>query len=961
MKETWKIHAARNLNETASEPERHMAFPAEYVNKEDFDTTEASLDFVEENLEDQKLHREWYDRYIQDPHLFFNKSHEGDLKSLQPEKRALFLIKEAGLHSVRTSEIESHFERHPEDLAVIYEYLKERNFQPDTATAYSLLGVSARYMNQQGLLDNQTAPEQRQMKQFLDICDRREIGPDFFLSGTSEVDMRQRYQPFGNAADGFFKIYSEAARSGGFGDHVIETRNMLTTEYDSLDDESKKDLLNECLRDLQYSLVWDEMDNSEFTPDFVAEMNQKAKMRSAETEWLGHQVAHSMLYRTYQPHSVFQKEQRHFQHEMDTTAWGGGYVEEYPFHRILLRVLDEIRKLPPSQETASLLVEFWDKNRNPIFANAVADALSTHEPAFAAQELLGIIRKNRKENIDNTANAAILYRLELGKIGISERGVTYLERLYDLGEYNNPAFTAERLTALGDIGIFDEKKKLLGFFKLGDIDREESVVRAEVLEITKELLFHLTGEETEEELRKREEILYEFSEHYNEFFGKEWLWETGIRFNNLTFGEQGWFMQYAKQEKWLMSDEKIERDKKFFTVYGENGLRCFRSLEQDMSGDAIVDIGEKIQPDIATSIFERYNAIADAADRVRKYVSEELEFENVPEQTLTRITQNLLRRGRDLLVEFSRETDADPETLLRRLDEARTDVILYKTAFRTLHESGSKEDLAKMMKSEIASFQGIELDEGEREKLLSIYDRNYPESDQYPAKFREKIFDGLRSAFKNPDSRFYLLRREGEIIGFRRFDAREETEDGRPRKYAGSFNVDPAYRDAKIGNVFYQVTLEREGRDSVIEALVDPETPVSSFYLERYGYVVDGVTDIEGKPFLTMRRDLEANGSFSTRDATLDESVSNIIERAKEINERLSSISVHAVDRTKLFDLVREMTSRGWILTRLPYGEGGRDGSTVIAIFENPSLRNGAEKDIEDEVRTEKQPASEVA
>ncbi|NTW15378.1 MAG: hypothetical protein HGA38_03335 [Candidatus Moranbacteria bacterium] len=415
----------------------------------------------------------------------------------------------------------------------------------------------------------------------------------------------------------------------------------------------------------------------------------------------------------------------------------------------------------------------------------------------------------------------------------------------------------------------------------------------------------------------------------------------GMDYSKLPLRAQIYFLSFRGKER--ASDAErfrlaLDRHK---TVADDLAYSFLATAESPEYGETILSLAERLDTETLGPILRKYAEITKDADAVSEYIRESfpnLEPEGVERETLA-ISKNLLRRGRDILVEFSKQSDTDPETLLRKLDEARTDVILYKTAFRTLHESGSKEDLAEMMRSEIVSLQGTELSEDEQEDLLSIYGRNYPESEQYPAEFREKIFDGLRSALRNPDSRFYLLRREGKIIGFRRFDAKGETEGGKSRKYAGSFNVDSAYRDAKIGEVFYQVTLEREGADSVIEAYVDPEAPVSSFYVERYGYGIDGVTEISGKPFLQMRRDLEANEAFITRSSDFDELVPDITEHMEEINERLSSVSVHTVDRSELFDLVRAKTKEGWTLTRLPYGKGGRDGGKVVAVFENPSLR----------------------
>ncbi|HWQ59691.1 MAG TPA: hypothetical protein VN420_00895 [Candidatus Fimivivens sp.] len=420
--------------------------------------------------------------------------------------------------------------------------------------------------------------------------------------------------------------------------------------------------------------------------------------------------------------------------------------------------------------------------------------------------------------------------------------------------------------------------------------------------------------------------------------------DLGIDFLGLPIRAQIHLLTYVSDQE-DSGFQRIRNDLKRHTPIADDLAYSFlATAESPEYGEAILSLAERLDTETLAPILRKYAEITKDADAVSDYVRESfpnLMPEDIERETLT-ISRNLLRRGRDLLMDFSKDTDSDHKTLLRKLDTTQVDVMLYKTAFKTLHESGSAEDLAEMMKSEIVSLQGTELSEKEQDDLLSIYDRNYPESEQYSTHFREKIFDGLRTAFRNPDSRFYLLRREGEIIGFRRFDGKGETEDGKPRKYAGSFNVDSAYRDAKIGDIFYQVTLEQEGADSVIEAYVDPESPVSSFYLERYGYIIDDVTDIEGKPFLSMRRDLEANGAFVTRSSDFDEFVPDITEHMKEINERLSSVSVHMVDRSELFDIVREKTKKGWTLARLPYGKGGRDGGKVVAIFENPSLRKEA-------------------
>lgn len=415
----------------------------------------------------------------------------------------------------------------------------------------------------------------------------------------------------------------------------------------------------------------------------------------------------------------------------------------------------------------------------------------------------------------------------------------------------------------------------------------------------------------------------------------------GIDFSRLPLRAQIHFLSFRGKEKTSDAERFRLALKKHEAIADDLAYSFLATAEGPEYGEIILSLAESLDSEVLGPILKKYVEITKDTDSVADYVRES--FPNLgsaeAEQEPIAISKNLLRRGRDLLVDFSKNAHTDSETILRKLDAARTDVILYKTAFRTLHESGSAEDLAEMMKSEIASLPGTELGTEEQDALLAIYDRNYPESDRYPAEFRRKIFDGLREAFGNSDSRFYILRREGKVLGFRRFEKQGISKDGKTIKYAGSFNIDTDYRDAKIGDVFYQVTLEREGKDSIIEAMVDPEVPVSSFYVERYGFVIDGVAEISGKPFLRMRRDVETNASFVTRGADFDEIISDIPDRADEINGRLSSVFVQTVRRAELYTLVRDMTERGFTLTRLPYDTGGRDSGAVIAIFENPSLR----------------------
>ena len=171
-----------------------------------------------------------------------------------------------------------------------------------------------------------------------------------------------------------------------------------------------------------------------------------------------HSLAHSMIFKTYQATSVYDTRQDMFEYEMNNTAASGGDIEEYADHRIVLALLDKFKEAKADKEkNIELLADFSNKSRNPIFGNAIVEAFNGQDVNLSASKLLEMLdREEGKNHI-----SALLYRLEFkGQIGISNKGVQYLEKMYDLGELNNPDYFARKTDGQGDIGVFDDKKVL---------------------------------------------------------------------------------------------------------------------------------------------------------------------------------------------------------------------------------------------------------------------------------------------------------------------------------------------------------------------------------------------------------------------------------------------------------------------------------------------------------------------
>lgn len=271
---------------------------------------------------------------------------------------------------------------------------------------------------------------------------------------------------------------------------------------------------------------------------------------------------------------------------------------------VLVDLLRKFQQLEISTEEAdenlNFLINFWQKNRASIIFPVLAEIFNKIDPNKASGKLLQLLKQ---EIGDKNYLSALLYRLEFGQIGISESGVKYLEKNYDLAELNNPDYFAQRLTASGEIGIFDENRILQKYFELGDLAAPEQNVKPRVHDFVYETLFRPRTNETEVERAEREQYLKEFKENYFHFYDDEFFAQTGVRFNNLEFEEQGWFLMYYRHA----DEETKESLLKFIKTNGEIGLKAFLSLEyNDHNGAKILLLNEHLEPKEIKEIFARY-------------------------------------------------------------------------------------------------------------------------------------------------------------------------------------------------------------------------------------------------------------------------------------------------------------------------------------------------------------------
>jgi len=222
----------------------------------------------------------------------------------------------------------------------------------------------------------------------------------------------------------------------------------------------------------------------------------------------------------------------------------------------------------------------------------------------------------KSENIDKMRlSAEILFRLELGKMGVTTEGVECLGKLYDLGKYNNPDFFVRRLNDSGLMAVLSEKEGgIEGVFPL-NIYAEENAVQAEVRQLMSQELFLPKADESAGQRQERERYLQLFMKNYELIFNDKFFEGTGLRLNSLDLHEQGWFLLSYLELSGQENTEGLTRLKSFVTEYGEYGLKSFLALEYGGSGQEILDFAEApgLSKEAKLAIFKNFYAIANEA------------------------------------------------------------------------------------------------------------------------------------------------------------------------------------------------------------------------------------------------------------------------------------------------------------------------------------------------------------
>jgi len=412
------------------------------------------------------------------------------------------------------------------------------------------------------------------------------------------------------------------------------------------------------------------------------------------------------------------------------------------------------------------------------------------------------------------------------------------------------------------------------------------------LELTtlKELIAELKGDDSLERVTDEDVLLFQHV-HSGELASKIER-EFDFSLSSLSLKEQYFFLNYLKRVTPISADTI----KRFTSLYGVDGMRTFLSLEQgdETLGDSIVAFGQ--HDDVAGTVFRYYSDLLNSADRAETLVREVSGCEGETCIVLAnQVRENILKRAQKDLEKAVRSSD--PAIAAAEIENY---VAEAKEYVALLQEVGA---------GKIESVLPESLSDEDRSRMQNLLQANYrkaypePENDA----FKAAVAGSLAKSFSNPHTTFRILRDNGKIVSYNRFDTlRDYT--GKEVSYFGSFNADPAY--SGVGGIMLEETIKDQlenGRPMM--AHCDPTQAITKKYIED-GFVATGFYPLAGKPSFEIWRSKDSTEQLESKEKTIQELLS-LVEESKSIVVREQSESETYPELQKSMGLTRYFTHQG--------------------------------------------------
>ncbi|HBR80596.1 MAG: hypothetical protein UW63_C0065G0003 [Candidatus Uhrbacteria bacterium GW2011_GWF2_44_350] len=374
----------------------------------------------------------------------------------------------------------------------------------------------------------------------------------------------------------------------------------------------------------------------------------------------------------------------------------------------------------------------------------------------------------------------------------------------------------------------------------------------------------------------------------------------GFSLVELTLREQVQFSLFL-----AAADRKtVEKTFALSQKFGPSAARSFLSCEYgDQFREVILSIGEKLPEELARQVFEQYGKLALLAQEKSEELIKEFAAEGKELKVSTAdVEQELLRRAKDFLAEVAKAGELSPESVQAKLAQYETDMVIFAGIFKTAFKGEKTIDLQKVRGLNLESRGSAEISSEDQKDILKIFAANWREQKPDSAEFLiQELKDKLAGG--DSDGKFYLLKKDGELVAFVRFDKTDDL-DGRPAAYGKSFNIKKGLRDSALGEAIMINAIGTEAANKTIVIDVFPELRAGTSYVENFGFVIVGTKEfpsgVSGKTEtrLIMKRDDRVGSLYRKNSARAETKIFDLSKGHKE-----------------MLQVIKEMTDKNFVGT----------------------------------------------
>ncbi|MDP2812209.1 MAG: GNAT family N-acetyltransferase, partial [bacterium] len=318
-------------------------------------------------------------------------------------------------------------------------------------------------------------------------------------------------------------------------------------------------------------------------------------------------------------------------------------------------------------------------------------------------------------------------------------------------------------------------------------------------------------------------------------------------------------------------------------------------------------------------IFNKITELANLATREDNELTTSVltEDANVNMNTVRSI---LLQKTHDIISKFSEYINNVDNVgvekiseLLQSLERSKVEIELLAAILKAVKKNNQELSLDQLINLtlEVGNF-GQALDTEDQEQILAIAQENWQQNPKLQKEVVSELRGELQDAHKQ---KFYVLRYEGNIIGFVRFK-----EIALGQLYAGSLNIHSELRGLKVGEALMTETIDKEAEQNILQATASPRIQALSYYVERLGFVIDGIIENyhgTGEPLLTISCDRANNKKYNFRNEGKDIQLgfNEIKKQAQEVSKLDSLIGQDSI--ILAFDIQRNFEAYNEAMKKL--------------------------------------------